>query len=134
MKTSVYGYSGKPLAEKLGITDGMRCSFINHPSGYLSYLRAPSGIVLSGKNQPVEFVQLFCRKRNDLETCISRSLSALVPGGMLWISWPKKSSDLFLDLTEDGIREVVLPRGWVDVKVCAIDATWSGLKFLKRKK
>ncbi len=53
---------------------------------------------------------------------------------MLWVSWPKKSSALFVDLTEDGLREVILPSGWVDVKVCAVDADWSGLKFLKRKK
>ena len=57
----------------------------------------------------------------------------LAPGGMIWVSWPKKASKLFIDLTEDGLREVLLPTGWVDVKVCAVDADWSGLKFLRRK-
>ncbi|MEL7313284.1 MAG: DUF3052 domain-containing protein, partial [Pseudomonadota bacterium] len=75
-----------------------------------------------------------CPTRRALDNKIEQALTKVADGGMLWISWPKKSSPMFKDLTEDQLREVILPTGWVDVKVCAVDADWSGLKFVRRKK
>jgi len=130
---STHGYSGKPLAKKLGIAGGMRCRLIGAPEGYLEYLAPPSDAVFTDDEGGLDFVQLFCRTRQDLEDHGRQALTMLAPRGMLWVSWPKKSSGQFVDLTEDGVREVLLPEGWVDVKVCAVDATWSGLKFLERR-
>jgi len=133
MTNAAHGYSGKPLARKLGLKDGMRCGLIDPPEDYLAYLDPPEGADFSGRRTDLDFVQLFCRTRQALDEHGPAALKMLAPGGMLWVSWPKKSSDLVIDLTEDGVREVLLPEGWVDVKVCAVDATWSGLKFLKRR-
>ena len=82
---------------------------------------------------PADIVHLFCANRKDLEAGFEAALEQVLTRGMLWVSWPKKSSKLFIDVTEDDLRTVILPTGWVDVKVCAVDADWSGLKFLKRK-
>ncbi|GGY37426.1 hypothetical protein GCM10007148_02080 [Parvularcula lutaonensis] len=80
-----------------------------------------------------DLVHLFCSDRKALNTRLESALGKVADGGMLWVSWPKKSSPLFKDLTEDDLREVILPTGFVDVKVCAVDKDWSGLKFLRRK-
>ena len=80
------------------------------------------------------FVHLFAKRRSDFERRIEGALGKVADGGMCWVSWPKKSSPLFIDLTEDQLREIVLPLDWVDVKVCAVDADWSGLKFVRRKR
>lgn len=133
MTNATHGYSGRPLAQKLGLKDGMRCRLVDPPDDYVEYLDPPAGAVFTDETTALDFVQLFCRTRDDLDEGARRALDMLAPGGMLWVSWPKKSSELFIDLTEDGVREVLLPLGWVDVKVCAVDATWSGLKFLERR-
>lgn len=127
-----HGYSGKPLYQKLGMKPGMAVLPINPPEHYSDLIAEIEGIdyVATG---PADLVHLFCANRTDIEASIGLALAQLAVGGILWISWPKKSSRLFLDLTEDDLRTVILPTGWVDVKVCAVDADWSALKFLKRR-
>lgn len=129
------GYSGKPLWQKLGLKSGQRCAFVDPPSDYATLVERD----LHDLTQPraptdLDFVHLFVRDTAGLETVLDRWLARLADGGMLWVSWPKKTSPLFLDLTEDGVRAAALPRGFVDVKVCAIDADWSGLKLLRRRR
>tara|TARA_B100001179_G_C18519862_1_gene372285 strand:- start:176 stop:580 length:405 start_codon:yes stop_codon:yes gene_type:complete len=127
-----HGYSGKPLYQKLGMKPGMRVLPINPPSHYHELIDGAEGVEFVSAG-PAEMVHLFCANRGELEASVGLALGQVVEGGMLWISWPKKSSKLFVDLTEDDLRTLVLPTGWVDVKVCAVDADWSALKFLKRK-
>lgn len=129
------GYSGKPLAQKLGIPSGARAVVVNAPEGYAKTLgRLPEGsLVVDRPYAGAPFIHLFSTSRAELERRIPAILSALGEGGMLWISWPKRSSGVKTDLTEDVLREVCLPLGIVDVKVCAVDETWSGLKFYRRR-
>ncbi|MEL6427491.1 MAG: DUF3052 domain-containing protein [Pseudomonadota bacterium] len=127
------GYSGKPTWAKLGLKERLRCLPLNAPGDYLALVDQPKGVslVMTG---PAEVVHLFCADISVLEREGVSALDSVAEGGMLWISWPKKSSKLFIDLTEDDLRRVMLPTGWVDVKVCAVSADWSGLKFLRRKR
>lgn len=127
------GYSGKPLFQKLGLKAGMRCVLLGAPEHYPELVAGCDDVRFLKSSKAADVVHLFCRRRLDLERRHGRALASLVDGGMLWVSWPKKSSPLFRDLTEGGVRAVLLPTGWVDVKVCAVDADWSGLKFLKRR-
>ena len=127
------GYSGKPLYQKLGLKSGMDCLTINAPDSYELLLGGAEGITYVDTPGPADLVHLFCLERSVLETEYQSALGAVREKGMLWISWPKKPSPLFKDLTEDTLRKVLLPTGWIDVKVCAVDADWSGLKFLRRK-
>ncbi len=133
------GYSGKPLAQKLGLKAGCHLAAIDAPGHYTDLVEPlPDGVslVLSGWEQAepgAQVVHAFVADRAALEENVRTLVDLPAPGGMIWISWPKKTSRLFRDLTEDGIREIVLPTGWVDVKVAAIDADWSGLKFLRRR-
>jgi len=127
------GYSGKPLWQKLGLKSGMTCCVLNSPMFYEELVAGADGVVFVDKS-PADVVHLFCWTRADLSAAVKPALAMVTAGGMLWVSWPKKSSSLFRDLTEDDLREVILPTGWVDVKVCAVDADWSGLKFVKRKR
>ena len=126
------GYSGTPLPKKLGIKDGFRVVLLNMPSDVRSELRdalTPCRITkdLTG---PLDFIYLFSKSRLELEREMKRAGKALAPAGMLWISWPKKSSGVASDLTEDIIRDTGLALGLVDVKVCAVTDVWSGLKFV----
>jgi hypothetical protein len=130
------GYSGTPLVEKIGIKPGHRVVLRNHPASFVKDLgKLPDGAQssdrLSGKANVVVY---FTDKRASLEKDFSNLSNALVPDGMLWIGWPKKASGRPTDLTENVVREIGLERGLVDVKVCAIDETWSGLKFVVRLK
>lgn len=127
-----HGYSGKPLYQKIGLKPGMTCRPIKPPVPYKSLVEGAEEISYPRKGA-VDVVHLFCRNLAELEAGITPALADVAPGGMLWVSWPKKSSKLFVDLTEDDLRTIILPTGWVDVKVCAVNADWSGLKFLKRK-
>jgi len=129
-----HGYSGKPLYRKLGLKPGMRCLALDAPAPYPDLMQGAENIVFLATADEAEFVHLFCPDRASLERQHANAFRNCAEGGMVWISWPKKSSPLFEDLTEDGIREVVLPTGWVDVKVCAVDRDWSGLKFLRRNR
>ena len=130
------GYSGKPVWQKLGLKTGQRCAFVDAPGDYaaLTGLESLAHLVQPDAPAQLDVVHVFVRDAAALPPQLDRWLPRLDAGGMLWVSWPKKSSPLFRDLTEDGVRAAVLPRGWVDVKVCAIDADWSGLKMLRRRK
>lgn len=130
------GYSGTPLVQKIGIKPGHRVLLRNHPSSFVKDLgKLPDGAEsserLTGKANVVVY---FTEKRAQLEKDFGGLSSALVSDGMLWISWPKKASGRATDLNENIVREIGLERGLVDVKVCAIDETWSGLKFVIRLK
>lgn len=133
--TRQVGYSGKPLVDKLGVRSGDVLATVNAPPNYDALLSPlPGGARrCDAEVAGAQIVHLFVRSRAELETAIGSLLEQRPTGAMVWISWPKKSSAMFVDLTEDGVREIVLSTGWVDVKVCAVDADWSGLKFLRRR-
>lgn len=131
---SLAGYSGRSLPQKLGVREGTRLLPLAPPDDYAELIGPlPAGAEIAPAADTADLVHLFVRTRADLEARIASLTDRVRPGGALWISWPKKSSPLFVDLTEDGVRALVLPTGWVDVKVCAVDADWSGLKFLRRR-
>jgi hypothetical protein len=129
------GYSATPLAKKLGITDGMRLAVLNAPQGYVSWLNGlPSTVrVVSEVAKDAVAVHLFATERQKLERALLRLRTTIDQNGFVWVSWPKKTSGVVTDITEDVIREVALPMGFVDVKVCAVTETWSGLKLVIRK-
>jgi hypothetical protein len=128
------GYSGTPLPQKLGIKPGARVAFVGAPAGFAVALGAlpPGTSVDEGLAGPHDVIVFFARSRKDLERRLPGLERALDPAGGLWIAWPKKSSGVPTDVTEDVLREVALPRGLVDNKVCAIDETWSGLRLVVR--
>lgn len=126
--------SGKPLVNKLGIKSGDVVLALDAPEHYLTLLAPlPYGAAVVAEGESTSIVHAFFRDMAGLVESAEKLVELPRPGGMLWISWPKKSSPMFVDLTEDGIRELLLPTGWVDVKVCAVDSDWSGLKFLRRR-
>jgi len=130
------GYSGTPLIQKIGIKPGHRVVLRNHPASFVKDLgKFPEGAEsserLAGKANVIVY---FTDRLAELEKDFPRLGTALVPDGMVWIGWPKKASGHMTDLTEDIVRKVGLASGLVDVKVCAIDETWSGLKFVIRVK
>ncbi|MEP6777902.1 MAG: DUF3052 domain-containing protein [Chthoniobacterales bacterium] len=129
------GYSGTALVKKLGIRPGEPVCVINAPAHYAQLLgKLPEGAVLSQEvSDGVAFVHLFVAKRSKLKTQLKRLRSKLADAGMLWVSWPKKAARVPTDVTEDVIRAEALPLGFVDVKVCAVDETWSGLKLMIRR-
>ncbi len=130
------GYSGKPLVQKLGIKSGSTIAVLGAPRGYTRTLgRLPSGVTQKAQPAgPLDFVQFFTKEKQELERRFAALARALAPAGMLWISWPKRSSGVATDLTEDVIRVIGLAHGLVDVKVAAVDDVWSGLKFVRRLK
>jgi hypothetical protein len=131
---STAGYSGRSLTQKLGIKPGDVVCAINPPPHYGQLLEPlPPGAVVAERADQPAMVHAFVRNTAELGALAGRLVSLPAPGGAVWVSWPKKSSPLFADLTEGGIRQIMLPTGWVDVKVCAVDAEWSGLKFLRRR-
>lgn len=129
------GYSGKALIDKLGIKPGMTVHFQHAPDSYLKELgKLPETVFQVKKlNRPVDFMHCFYTQRAKLEADIILFQQYLVVSGILWVSWPKKASKAKTDITEDTLREVLLPINLVDVKVAAVDDTWSGLKFVWRK-
>jgi hypothetical protein len=132
---AIAGYSGTPLAKKLGIAQGCRVFVKDAPQHYRELLAPmPSGVtfdrVLSAET---DIAHLFCSSRTSLQKQLHEARKLLKPDGMLWISWPKKASKVATDITEGTIRELALPLGFVDVKVCAVDEVWSGLKLVIRK-
>ena len=129
------GYSGTPLAAKLSLKDGLRTWWEGMPPHVRAEIEA-GGVALNLLEAPVgpiEAAHVFVTWRAELEDAIRRLLPLLAPAGFLWVSWPKKASHVPTDITEDAIREIALPTGLVDVKVCAVDAVWSGLKLVIRK-
>ena len=129
------GYSGTPLARKLGFKPGFRATYVNAPEGFDALLgELPDGVrVLRRLAAPLDLVVCFVTARAELERRLPALRAALTPAGMLWIAWPKRASGVDTDMTEDVVREVALPTGLVDTKVAAIDATWSGLRLVVRR-
>jgi len=129
------GYSGTPLVKKLGIKDGYNLVFINAPPQFAKALDLPSGVTINSRSKKqFDFVHLFTKSEKDLRTRFKEWTAKLTPAGMLWVSWPKKSSGVNTDLSENIVREIGLAAGLVDVKICAVDDVWSGLKFVIRLK
>lgn len=131
------GYSGTPLAKKLGIKPGSAVVALNAPANYLDLLSPLPGDVSIGddvgRSREAEIIHLFTNGRDDLASMLSRLRNAIKPDAAVWVSWYKKAAKLPSEITEDLIREVALPLGLVDVKVCAVDERWSGLKLVIRK-
>jgi hypothetical protein len=126
------GTSGKPLTQKLGIKPGF-CIFVSGaPASYLDIVGAlPEGATLSARLMaPLDMVHVFATAADGLAQALPRFRAAIAPHGMVWVSWPKKASGVATDLSDVVVRNIALSLGLVDVKVCAIDATWSGLKFV----
>jgi len=130
------GYSGTPLAKKLGIVARSRIFLADAPRNYMKLVAPlPEGVrVLKKIDGETNIVHIFSTEKARLKAALGDSLSKLRQDGSIWVSWPKKSSKVPTDITEDTIREVALPMGLVDIKVCAIDEVWSGLKLVLRKK
>ena len=129
------GYSGTPLAKKLSLKDGMRVWRDGMPDSVAVEIDA-DGLqlnVLDAPAEPIDAAHIFVTERAALDAKLHRLMPLLAPSGFIWVSWPKKASKVPTDITEDTIRAVCLPMGLVDVKVCAVDETWSGLKLMKRK-
>ena len=135
MKSPSAGYSGTPLARKLGISEGSRVMVKRGPPGYLGLLKPiPEGTVFQKSvSRQSDIVHVFATRRSSLRTELGKLRKGIRDDAALWVSWPKKASGMETDITEDTIRELALPLGFVDVKVCAIDETWSGLKLVIRK-
>ena len=129
------GYSGKALGQKLGIKSWTRVKTRNAPANYQQLLGPlPPDVQLSPRlRRPVDLVHIFSIARAHLVAELRRALDEIEQEGAIWVSWPKKASGVRTDITEDVIREVAFPLGLVDVKVCAVDETWSGLKLVIRK-
>ena len=129
------GYSGTPLPQKLGIKPGMTVVIINAPTNYRRLLGTiPEGVTFSGRlKADSDFVHVFIKTPRELEKLLSVLREKLPDTGTVWASWPKRSSGMPTDVTEDVVRAVALPLGFVDIKVCAIDETWSGLKLMVRR-
>ena len=127
------GYSGTPLAKKLSLKDGMVVWFCAMPES----VRAEIGAVaLDERAQAapgIDAAHIFVAERTEMARLLGELRTLIVSAGFVWVSWPKKASKVPTDITEDVIRDVCLPMGWVDVKVCAVDAVWSGLKLMVRR-
>lgn len=127
------GYSGTPLARKLSLKDGMRVCWDGIPDSVRSEI-ASSGLDFHLTcDPPIDAAHLFVRQRELLEDKLRELLPLLAPGGFVWVSWPKKAAKVETDIVEDTIREIALPMGLVDIKVCAVDGIWSGLKLTRRR-
>ena len=129
------GYSGTPLVKKLGIKSGFRLYAKNPPANYEELVAPlPEKVkILRRLSNELDMIHLFTTSRAELAANIETFMERIKQDGMIWVSWPKKASKVPTDVTEDVIRELILPLGLVDVKVCAVDATWSGLKLVIRK-
>ena len=129
------GYSGTPLAKKLSLKDGMRVWQEGMPESVIAEILSADLQLhhLPKPEAPIDGAHIFVTARAGLEAKLRQLKPLLAPSGFIWVSWPKKASKVPTDITEDTIRDVCLPMGLVDVKVCAIDATWSGLKLMQRQ-
>jgi hypothetical protein len=133
--TAAAGYSGTPLARKLGIAAGSRVAALRAPDGYRDWLAPlPEGVRFEAKvSATTDVVHLFADRRAELQALLDSLRDRIAPATAVWVSWPKKASKVPTDITEDTIREIALPLGFVDVKVCAVSEVWSGLKLVIRK-
>jgi hypothetical protein len=130
------GYSGTPLAQKLGIKPAQTVVVIDEPANYRKLL-GPAAERMTFARHPgngASFIHFFTTRRAELEKRLKQLRRHISDSGTIWVSWPKKSAGVPTDVTEDVIRDVALPLGFVDVKVCAVDETWSGLKLMIRRK
>ena len=129
------GYSGKPVSTKLGIKEGTRVAVVNAPGDYAKLVGGlpPAARVVPPSSKDIDVVHVFATERRALEKELIRWRKSIAPDATIWVSWPKRASKVPTDITEDVIRDVALPMGLVDVKVCAVDETWSGLKLVIRK-
>jgi len=132
---STAGYSGTPLPRKLGLKPGLRVAWLGAPPHFAALLGPlPDGTQLKSRaTAPLDLVVLFVTRRAELVRRLLGVRRAVAPDGAVWAAWPKRASGVATDVTEDVVREVALPLGLVDVKVCAIDETWSGLRLVIRK-
>ena len=125
------GYSKTPLIQKLGIKPGFKVCFLNAPEGFAKSLSLPVGIeILARPKLPMDLIQGFFKDKKTYEKSLLKLKEALVSNGMIWVCWPKAASKVPTDLTESGVRNFGLKSGLVDIKVCAVDEIWSGLKFV----
>lgn len=129
------GYSGTPLAKKLGIKAGSRVLLAGEPDNYRKLVEPlPDGVTFDSRlSNSTDLVHFFSVKKAELAKALKSYRANLAPEGVVWVSWPKKSAKVPTDITEDTVRELALPLGFVDIKVCAVDDTWSGLKLVIRK-
>lgn len=128
------GYSGTPLGKKLSLKPGMRVWLDAMPDSVRAHIETPELIELVDPAAPIDAAHIFVTERADMEAKLAMLRPLLAPAGFVWVSWPKKASKVPTDITEDTIRAVILPAtDLVDVKVCAVDAVWSGLKLMIRK-
>ena len=129
------GYSGTPLAKKLGIKPGSTLHTVHPPANYLALVAPlPENVTVSrGMMEDLDLVHLFTKTRAELIELLALYKTKIKQNGSIWVSWPKKTSGIPSEITEDTVREIALPLGLVDIKVCAVDETWSGLKLVIRK-
>ena len=129
------GYSGTPLVKKLGIRDGSQLFLSGAPKNYLDLVAPlPERVLLVPRiDSRTDIVHIFSTGRTELTGALRTTLARMKQDGVIWVSWPKKSSRVPTDITEDVIRDVALPMGLVDIKVCAVDDVWSGLKLVVRR-
>lgn len=129
------GYSGTPLARKLGIKEGTTVLIVGAPEDYESLLEPlPPGVTFRTRaDRTIDLAQVFVTRKDQLAKLLTSLRRKLRPDAALWVSWPKKSAKQATDVTEDTIRELALPLGFVDIKVCAVSSVWSGLKLVVRK-
>jgi hypothetical protein len=130
------GYSGKPLIAKLGLKPGHHARIVNAPPHYRDLLAPipPSVTFVDAAAGDLDFIHCFATQQGEVDAAFAACMPLLVPAGMLWISWPKRTATMVTDLDEHAVRAIGLRHGLVDVKVCAVDAVWSGLKFVRRLK
>jgi len=129
------GYSGTPLAKKLGFKEGFRVGFMNPPRGFQQELGSlPGGVKISSARlpKPLDLILFFADSQEELKREFPKLAQKLEKNGMLWIAWPKKSSGVATNLSDNSVRKIGLDAGLVDVKVCAVNDLWSGLKFVYR--
>jgi len=129
---ALYGYSGTPLAKKLGIKNGFHISLVNAPDYYLRlFTDLPAELYFENEEvKNIDLIHLFTKSREEYETLLPVLKNRIKPSGTIWVSWPKKASKVSTDITEDTIRNFALQTGLVDIKVCAVDDVWSGLKLV----
>jgi len=129
------GYSETPLVKKLGIKAGFNIALVNAPVGFFDELTLPPGVTVNSRSKrPLDLVLLFVKSEKDMQKKFAECAERLLPAGMIWVAWPKKSSGVTTALSFNNVQTIGLAAGLVDVKICAVSDVWSGLKFVFRLK